>query len=53
MPFKSKSQERAAFAGYLGPEMKKAAPEWASKTPKKIPEKKKRSSDTGYINNKK
>ena len=39
MPFKSKKQERAAFGGYLGEKMKKAAPEWASKTDqKKLPE---------------
>ena len=38
MPFKSKAQERAAFGGYLGPEMKKDAKEWASKTDqKKLP----------------
>lgn len=35
MPFKSKKQERAAFGGYLGPQMKKAAPEWAAKTDQK------------------
>ena len=35
MPFKSKAQERAAFGGYLGPEMKKDAKEWASKTDQK------------------
>jgi len=39
MPFKSKRQERAAFGGYLGAKMKKAAPEWASKTNQKtLPE---------------
>lgn len=39
MPFKSKAQERAAFSGALGEEMKEAAPEWASKTnQKKLPE---------------
>jgi len=39
MPFKSKKQERAAFGGYLGEKMKKAAPEWASKTDQKnLPE---------------
>jgi hypothetical protein len=32
MPFKSKSQERAAFSGALGPVMKAHAKEWASKT---------------------
>lgn len=35
MPFKSKAQERAAFAGYLGPKMKKSAKEWAAKTDQK------------------
>jgi hypothetical protein len=40
MPFKSKSQERAAFSGALGEKMKEAAPEWASKTnQKKLPNK--------------
>ena len=40
MPFKSKVQEKAAFAGYLWPKMKKAAPERASKTnQKKLPKK--------------
>lgn len=40
MPFKSKAQERAAFAGYLGPEMKKKAKKWAKETPnqKKLPQ---------------
>ena len=39
MPFKSKAQMRAAFGGYLGPEMKKKAKEWADETPnpKKLP----------------
>jgi hypothetical protein len=32
MPFKSEAQSRAAFSGALGPKMKKAAKEWASKT---------------------
>lgn len=42
MPFKSKAQERAAFGGYLGKEMKEAAPEWAEKTnQKKLPDRKK------------
>ena len=35
MPFKSQAQERAAFSGALGPKMKAAAPEWASKTNQK------------------
>jgi hypothetical protein len=35
MPFKSKAQERAAFGGYLGEEMKRDAKEWASKTDQK------------------
>lgn len=33
MPFKSKAQERAAFAGALGPTMKAHAKEWAAETP--------------------
>lgn len=33
MPFESKSQMRAAFGGYLGPEMKAKAREWAHETP--------------------
>lgn len=39
MPFKSKSQMRAAFGGYLGPEMKAKAKEFADATPnpKKLP----------------
>jgi hypothetical protein len=42
MPFKSKSQARAAFGGYLGESMKRKAKEWAKETPdmKKLPEKK-------------
>ena len=32
-PFKSKSQMRAAFGGYLGTEMKAKAKEWADETP--------------------
>lgn len=41
MPFKSLAQERAAFGGYLGKEMKSKAKEFASQTdqstlPKKI-----------------
>lgn len=41
MPFKSKAQMRAAFAGGLGPEMKAKAPEFAAATPnqKALPEK--------------
>lgn len=39
MPFQSKAQARAAFGGYLGPEMKAKAREFASKTDfNKIPE---------------
>jgi hypothetical protein len=40
MPFKSKAQMKAAFGGYLGPEMKKKAKQWADETPniKKLPE---------------
>lgn len=33
MPFKSSSQMRAAFGGYLGPEMKSKAKSWAGETP--------------------
>ncbi len=33
MPFKSSSQLRAAFGGYLGKEMKSKAPQWAKETP--------------------
>lgn len=33
MPFKSKSQMRAAFGGYLGKEMKGKADTWAHETP--------------------
>ncbi len=33
MPFKSKSQMRAAFGGYLGSTMKAKAPQWAKETP--------------------
>lgn len=41
MPYKSKAQMRAAFGGYLGPEMKKKADTWAHETPniKGLPEK--------------
>ena len=40
MPFKSKSQMKAAFGGYLGSKMKKKAKTWAKETPniKKLPE---------------
>ncbi len=40
MPFKSKSQMKAAFAGGLGPEMKAKAKGWARETPhiKSLPE---------------
>jgi hypothetical protein len=37
-PFVSRAQERAAFGGYLGKEMKQKATEWASVTPKNLPE---------------
>lgn len=33
MPFKSKAQMRAAFAGHLGSAMKKKAKTWADHTP--------------------
>lgn len=35
MPFKSKAQEKAAFGGYLGPEMKSKAKTWADMTNQK------------------
>jgi hypothetical protein len=40
MPFKSKAQMKAAFGGYLGPEMKSKAEGWAKETPniKSLPE---------------
>lgn len=40
MPFQSKAQMRAAFAGYLGEEMQSKAEQWAHETPniKKLPE---------------
>lgn len=40
MPFTSKAQMRAAFGGYLGPEMKAKAAQWAKETPniKKLPQ---------------
>ena len=43
MPFKSKVQARAAFGGFLGPEMKRKATEFANETPdmKSLPFKKK------------
>lgn len=33
MPFKSKSQMRAAFGGFLGSKMKSKADTWAHETP--------------------
>lgn len=33
MPFQSQAQSRAAFGGYLGPEMKAKADEFAHATP--------------------
>ena len=33
MPFQSSSQMRAAFGGFLGPEMKSKAQEFANETP--------------------
>jgi hypothetical protein len=56
MPFKSKAQERAAFGGYLGSEMKSDAKEWASKTDqKKLPThvKGRKESKTKALNKKK
>lgn len=43
MPFESKAQMRAAFGGYLGPEMKSKAKSWADETPSisKLPARKK------------
>lgn len=43
MPFVSKAQQRAAFGGYLGSEMKAKALQWAHETPniKNLPEMKK------------
>lgn len=40
MPFDSKAQARAAFGGYLGPEMKAKAKDFADATPdmKALPE---------------
>jgi len=34
-PFRSQAQEKAAFGGYLGPEMKSKAKQWASETDQK------------------
>lgn len=44
MPFQSKAQERAAFGGYLGAEMKSKAKQWADETPnqKSLPQHKKK-----------
>jgi hypothetical protein len=54
MPFKSKKQERAAFGGYLGEKMKKAAPEWARKTDQKnLPESVSKGKSTKAFNKKK
>ena len=41
MPFKSRSQMKAAFGGYLGSEMKSKANQWAKETPniKSLPNK--------------
>lgn len=53
MPFESKAQMRGAFGGYLGPEMKRKAKQWAKETPdaKKLPEHKtkKDSSGANYV----
>lgn len=42
MPFRSKTQMKAAFGGYLGQEMKAKAKQWAEETPniKDLPERK-------------
>lgn len=47
MPFQSKAQMRAAFGGYLGPEMKSKARTWADETPniKKLPMRKGKATD--------
>lgn len=44
MPFQSQAQMKAAFGGYLGPEMKAKAATWAKETPniKSLPEHKKK-----------
>ena len=47
MPFRSQAQERAAFGGYLGKEMKSKAKSWAAITdqkslPKRVGKKKKK-----------
>lgn len=54
MPFQSKAQMRAAFAGYLGEEMKDKAKQWAAETPsiKKLPERKKTGVKVGAKNKK-
>lgn len=50
MPFKSKAQERAAFAGYLWVKMKKAAPERAAKTDQKsLPKKVNKSAMRSWV----
>lgn len=51
MPFKSKAQMRAAFGGYLGPEMKSKAGEWAKETPspKRLPEHAKKSIHNDHL----
>lgn len=50
MPFQSKAQARAAFGGYLGPEMKDKAQEFADATPdmKALPEHKKKKKHTSH-----
>jgi hypothetical protein len=44
-PFRSKSQMKAAFSGYLGSKMKRKAHQWADETPNigSLPEHVKRS----------
>ena len=51
MPFKSQAQMRAAFGGYLGPDMKKKAKGWASETPniKSLPKKVKKNHPGKYV----
>ncbi len=49
MPFKSKAQMKAAFGGYLGPEMKAKAKQWADETPNigSLPYRKKKGQNHG------
>ena len=52
MPFQSQAQARAAFGGYLGPEMKSKADQWAHETPggiKSLPKHKTQTAQRGSI----